>query len=196
MSEQIGASEHAINLNEVLTLQDVTVREGTVLRPMQNSDATGVLQILEADPSIRKRVTVASRMHNEEDVKREVAAYQNEGDHIRYIIHENGTCVGLVSLWRDSGFFGQEAKPHAYGFGYFLDPTARGRGLITDSIRTLMNVSQACLRIDTFMAFCEDDNTESIAVLKKLGFMPTENTFSEPAAGWTERLYEKEATNA
>lgn len=196
MSElNINYDEQLVDLRAQPSLQEVPVREGVILRPMQNADAPGILRILEADPSIRDRVTVASRMHNTEDVQREVAAYQSDDSHIRYVIHEDGNCVGLVSLWRDTGFFGQEAKPYAYGFGYFLDPAARGKRLVTDSVQALMNTVQTNFRVESFMAFCEDNNVESIAVLQKLGFAPMEKIFPEPTEGWPERLYEKDVTN-
>jgi RimJ/RimL family protein N-acetyltransferase len=180
-----------VNLHEQPDLQAVPVRAGVVLRPMQASDAPEMLAILAADPSIRDRVTVASRMHTEEDVRKEVESYKADDSVIRYVIEEEGKCVGLVSFWRDTGFFGQEPKPRTFGFGYFLDPAARGRGLMTDVVGTLMTTAQANFPVDSFIAFCEDANQESVTVLEKLGLEPTDILFSEPTHGWEERMYEK-----
>ena len=47
------------------------------------------------------------------------------------------------------------------------------------------------LRVNQFIAFCEDSNHESIAVLTRLGFKPTAETFTEPDNGWIERKYTK-----
>ncbi|HSX37123.1 MAG TPA: GNAT family N-acetyltransferase [Patescibacteria group bacterium] len=187
--------DQLVNLYDQPELHEVQVREDVILRPMQDSDAQEILAILNADPSIREQVTVASRMHNEEDVRREVASYQADGSVIRYVIEQEGKCVGLVSFWRDTGFFGQEAQPHKFGFGYFLNPTERGKGLVTDSVRALMETAQASFRVDSFIAFCEDANQESVAILLKLGLEPTEVTYPEPAHAWLERMYEKRITD-
>jgi RimJ/RimL family protein N-acetyltransferase len=192
MSEQTANLANQVpNLHEQPSLQEVQIREGVVLRPMAETDAAELLDVLNADPSIRDRVTVASRMHAEDDVKREVEAYKADEGLIRYVVVDEERVVGLVSFWRDDGFFGQEANPNSYGFGYFLHPKARGRGLITDSVGVLMRVAQESFPVDYFMAFCEDDNPKSIRVLRKLGFEPTERAYVEPTRGWKERLYEK-----
>lgn len=194
MSEQTvvtAENEQVINLHEQPDLQEVMVRPGLRLRPMQDLDAPELLAILEEDPSIRDQVTVASRMRTEDDVRREVTDYKADDSVIRYVIDSDRKCVGLVSFWRDTGFFGQEANPHAFGFGYFLSPTERGKGFVTDSVSKLMETAQRAFRVDSFIAFCEDNNTASKAILLRLGLTPSAVTYPEPTHGWTERMYEK-----
>jgi RimJ/RimL family protein N-acetyltransferase len=94
-------------------------------------------------------------------------------------------------LWRDEGYFGTPPQVNDYGFGYFLDPKERGNGFVTRAIQKLMDTVVKNLRVNQFVAFCEDSNTESISVLLKLGFKPTNKTFPEPINGWIERKYEK-----
>lgn len=190
MSE-LKSDKEIVDLHRQPALQEVGVRSGVVLKPMAINDAPAILAILDADPSIRKRVSAAAGMIDTEGVQREIEEYRADPGLIRYMIHSHEKAVGLVSLWRDDGFFGQEAQPHTFGFGYFLDPAERGKGLVTDSVQKLMDTVQGNFRVDSFVAFCEDDNRESVAVLTKLGFAPTEKTFREPSYDWVERKYEK-----
>ncbi len=196
MTEQLvsGINEDqrtGINLHDIEVLQRIDVREGLTLRPMRVEDASRLLEILESDPSIRERVTVASRIHTEEDVVREVDFMESEPGLIRYVIADDaGLCVGLVSFWLDPGFFGQEPLPNTYGFGYFLDPAQRGKSIVTDSVKNLIKIaSESVPGIEGFTAFCEDGNAESVSVLTSLGFVPTGITYSEPVNGWEERQY-------
>lgn len=181
----------AVNLHTVAALKNVRVRDGVVLRPLEEGDAADILRILAADPSIRERVVMAARMHSEADVAKEVADYRANDGSLRLVIVQDGRCVGHVAFWRDGGYFGHKADPNAYGFGYFLDPAVRGSGLAADCVRALMKVAQDNLRVDAFIGFCEDDNPGSIATLRKVGLEPTDLTFTDPTYGWVERRYEK-----
>lgn len=166
------------------------------MRPLQSEDATDLLTVLEKDPSIRQRVTVAERMGNPNDVVREVQAYQSDPEGlIRYAVLCDEKCVGLVSFWKDHGYFGQDFEPDSYGFGYFIDPSLRGKGLITDAVRAIMTRAPEVIGVRRFIAFCEDDNVASSKVLLKLGFKKTNETFTEPKNGWVERMYVKELGN-
>lgn len=180
-----------VDLHSQAALQEIEVRPEVVLRPMVIEDAPEILAILDADPSIRDRVSAATGMVNKEGVQDEIDLYRADTGLIRYMIHSHGKVAGLVSLWRDDGFFGQDAQPHTFGFGYFLDPEQRGKGLVTDSVQKLMDAASSNFRVDSFIAFCEDDNRESVSVLTKLGFAPTDQKFHEPSYGWDERKYEK-----
>lgn len=178
-----------LNLHDIPLLQFVHVAPGVMLRNLKPSDADELLAILDKDPSVRERVTVASRLHSAKDVQTEVDRIAADPWLIRYVIIADDKIVGLISLWKDDGFFGQIPEKNGYGFGYFLDPTMRGKGLMTKSIRKLMETTLIALVVDTFVAYCEDDNSQSIAVLNKLGFRPTNEVYGEPTKGWQERKY-------
>ncbi len=179
----------SFNLHEVPVLQSVAVRENVALRPLSPDDAGELLRVLEADPEIRHRVAIASKIHTLDDVLTEVEKYRQDPTTIRYSLFENDRYVGLVSFWNDDGLFGLAPDLHAYGFGYFLAPDARGRGLVTDAVRALMNIAEADLEAERFIAFCEDDNVESTRLLEKLGFLPDTETHHDAASGWTARKY-------
>jgi RimJ/RimL family protein N-acetyltransferase len=179
-----------INLHTIPALQEIYIREGVKLRLLDQSHAARLLEILEADSIIRDNVTVASRMHTQKDVANEIDSYHKDEGLIRYVLMRDDNPIGLVSLWRDDGFWGKKNLDD-YGFGYFLDQSERGKGLVTSAIQSLMDIVVKNLEVNQFVAFCEDLNKTSIAVLSKLGFRPTEETFSEPNNGWIERKYIK-----
>lgn len=182
------------NVHSILELKEVNVAEGVKLRPLDQSDAKRILEILNSDSNIRNRVTVASRLYTVKDVTDEIQFYHSDMGLIRYTLLKDNKPVGLVSLWRDDGFFGTKPNPDDYGFGYFLDPAERGKGLTSKAIQSLMRVITKGLRVRQFVAFCTDQNKESIAVLTKMGFKPTTETYSEPTHGWIERKYVRSTT--
>ena len=180
-----------LNLHKISGLNEIDVCQGVKLRPLYQSDATRILEILAADKSIRDKVTVASRLHTPKDIAIEIEHYRKDLGLIRYVLLKENNPIGLISLWRDDGFFGTSPNPNDYGFGYFLDPHERGKGLITLAVQSLMKTTAGNFHVRQFVAFCEDRNHESIAVLTKLGFKPTDKTFVEPDHGWVERKYVK-----
>ncbi len=177
------------NLHEIHGLAEVKVRENITLTPLTTEDASGLLKIIESDPSIRESVSVASRLHDENDVANEISNIAEDSGLIRYSIKDSDVIVGVISLWRDDGFFGTEPKLDDYGFGYFLDPKFRKKGIIRDSIKSLMNTVTDNLHVNRFIAYCEDNNQASISVLENAGFVPTDETLREPSNGWLERKY-------
>jgi RimJ/RimL family protein N-acetyltransferase len=180
-----------VNLHSIQALQKIDVADNISLCPLDQSHAKRLLEILAADSSIRDNVTVASRMHTQEDVAAEIESYSKDIGLIRYMLLRNDNPIGLVSLWRDDGFWGVKNLDD-YGFGYFLDPVERGKGLISSSIKKLMEIVKDNVEVNQFVAFSEDTNQGSIAVLTKLGFKRTEETLTEPNTGWIERKYIKQ----
>lgn len=176
-------------MHDINELQKISVSDSIVLRPLLEADSLRILEILNRDPSIRDRVTVASRLHSKQDIRNEIEKIDHDPELIRYVIEKHKKVVGLISFWKDPGFFGQPIEPKSYGFGFFLDPDFRGKGIITRSIIQLMYVAQGCLDVEYFIAFCEDNNLQSKTLLKKISFSPTDEVYGEPEQGWRERKY-------
>ena len=186
-----------VNLHEIPALKEIQVRDGLALRPLAVADGPRMLEMLDADPSIRTRVSVASRLHSQEDVATEVAAYQGDDHLIRYTILENGVPVGLVSFWRDvNNTFDAPDNPDDYGFGYFLDSSNRGRGVVTAAVRSIMDTATKNFYVRQFIAYCEDDNRDSIGVLLAQGFEPTDTVLTETNTGWSERKFVRPVGNS
>lgn len=169
--------------------ETIRVRDGVMLRPLESADASELLAILGADPSIRERVGVASRLYTVEDVAKLLEDESGDEELVRYVIVENDSVVGMVNFWRAGEFFGDKAEPDDYGFGYFLAPSARGRGLVTDSLSAVMATASAELDVKRFIAFCEADNAASGAVLRKAGFEKTDMQWKDDEHGWVEQKY-------
>ena len=191
MSEMTGDFDVLVNVHEHMLIE-LPVRDGVQLRPMQTHDAEPLLAIMERDPTIRNRVAVASNMKNVEGVHEQVDAYKADDSVIRYVIENGDDVVGLVSFWRDTGYFGYTPLKHTFGFGFFIDPNQRGEHLATDSVRALMQTAQSHFRVDAFIAFTEADNAASQGVLKSLGFTQTDKHFIEPHESWKESMWQKD----
>lgn len=181
-----------VNLHEVEALQEVRVRDDLLVRPLEYEDAEQIIAILDGDPTIRDRVSVASKMHSTEDVRKQVDTYRDDPHLVRYAIVSNKRVAGLVSFWRDvDNPFDSPDNPDDYGFGYFLDPDSRGQGIVTSVVSKFMQVADENLFVDNFIAYCEDNNDDSVAVLANLGFVPTDVTLEEKNSGWLERKFVK-----
>lgn len=174
--------------------ETINVRDGVVLRPLLTKDSLELLAILDADPSIRERVGVTSGLHTASDVAKLLAKEKGDDELVRFVIVENEHVVGLVNFWRAGEYFGDKAEPDDYGFGYFLAPSARGRGIVTNCLQALMNTASAYLPIRRFIAFCEANNTASGAVLQKAGFEKTDVAWKDNEHGWVEQKYARVIT--
>lgn len=170
----------------------VAVRDNVFLRPVEARDAPELLAILDADPAIRERVGVAARLYSVSDVETLLREESADTDILRYVICEHDKVVGMVNFWRAGDYFDGKADPEDYGFGYFLAPSARGRGLVTDSLRTLMDIAVKSLPVKRFIAFCEQNNDASGIVLQKAGFGKTDVKWRDSEHGWIEQKYIKQ----
>ncbi len=187
------ANTAPIDLHEVDALQEIQVSDNVLIRPMSENDAEEILRAIEKDASIREKVSVAAKMKSSEDVATQVSSYSSDPHLMRYVIEKDNEVVGLVSFWRDiDNPFDAPDNPDDYGFGYFLDPKHRGEGIATRAVEKLMQVASLNLKVDHFIAYCEDENKESVAVLQKLGFVGSDITLVEENHGWTERKYIKQ----
>lgn len=97
-----------VNLHTISALKEINIGDGIKLRPLDQSHATRLLEILADDTSIRDKVSVASKLHTLEDVIAEIERYCKDTGLIRYVLVRDDNPIGLVSLWRDDGFWGQK----------------------------------------------------------------------------------------
>jgi len=186
-----------VDLHQIPVLQNVEVRDSLHLRPLAETDAPRILEILAADPNIRQRVSIAEAMKTNVDVCREIETAREDPGLIRYAILHSGNPIGLISFWSDDGVaFGTPPAWNDYGFGYFLDKDFRGQGIITAAMSRIMDIATHNLPVHQFIAFCEQDNPKSAAVLRRLGFQPTGQLFGELKHGWREEKYIKPIVKA
>jgi ribosomal-protein-serine acetyltransferase len=79
-------------------------------------------------------------------------------------IRYNGKLVGMIGLhyidWKNS----------STSIGYFLSEDAQGHGIITRSVKALVDYLFGTLKINRVMIECSTSNHKSIAIPERLGF--------------------------
>lgn len=183
-------SELGISNNEVFMPQEIVVDEGTSLRFLMPEDADRVYQIFEADPEIQRRVTWTHGLQGVEEVRDAILNFQKTRS-IRYAIVSDGAIAGYVGMWSDHGYMDGEDHKGWFGFGYFLDPSYRGKGLVKRATEAMMTKAESVFDVCKWSVYVEDDNESSRAVLSKLGFVATDHIFDEPVMHVQERQWEK-----
>jgi RimJ/RimL family protein N-acetyltransferase len=170
----------------------INVADDLGLRLLVPDDAMRIFAIFQADPSIQKTMTWPFRLKTVEDTKERIQKF-NDSEELRYAIIYDGELIGYIGIWKDKGWFGT-IQPDDYSYGYFCDPTKRGKGIITDTAKVLMAQVESVVRVKTFSLYIEDSNPASQAVAKKLGFRATDEVYTEPVLGSTERRYIRKIT--
>lgn len=94
------------------------------------------------------------------------------------------------------GFTGLHIPSHDLPFspcveiGWRLSPDYWGKGLVTEAAETALNIAFTQLNLEEIVAFAVQDNTRSIAVMKRLAMVKDPNPFFHPAMPKGHRLSE------
>lgn len=176
--------------DQIAELEAISVRDGLELTQLNSADGQAIVDMLEHNPEIAQRVTFAARI-SQEGYANQLRETQQDPTKIRYGIRLEGRLVGVLSFWQEDDFMGQVPDEDSYGFGFFRDARVHEKGVVTTSVAALMERASEVLPVKHFVAFCEDDNTSSQAVLRRLGFERTDEVYGEPENGWQERKYRK-----
>ncbi|UXY39816.1 GNAT family N-acetyltransferase [Streptomyces albidocamelliae] len=140
----------------------MTVLHGAsvVLRPSVTEDVPALA-------AIRATPEVQARWKGADDLEADVAAgLEDDGCHCLTIRHQQ-RIIGMIQWYSE-----EDPDYRHAGIDIFLDPTAHGRGLGTDAVRTLArHLIHECgyhrLIIDPAA-----DNTVAIRCYEKVGFRP------------------------
>lgn len=141
----------------------LTAETGLVLTRLLPDDAEAYLRLMRDN---REHLTRHGDF--EEQLEATVAATRAafarhpEGGETAYGIRAQGRLVGGVSL--------VAVDPPRYGIGYWLDRSATGRGYMTAACEALLEQARRSLEATDFYAGVTHGNTESEAVLRRLGF--------------------------
>jgi ribosomal-protein-serine acetyltransferase len=87
-----------------------------------------------------------------------------EGGTAGYALWENGRVIGIA------GLHDIDASNRAAAIGYWLAAAAQGRGLITETVRRLLDLGFGGLELERIEIRCATGNTRSWAVPERLGF--------------------------
>ncbi len=169
---------------------EIIVEKGLKLRLLMPDDAEAMLIIFRKDPNIPKTVTWPAGLADEQAVRQKII--QMRVGSTRYaIVGRNDNIIGYIGVWEDGGYFGNEPRKGEFGFGYFLDPDSRGKGIIARSLVGMLDEALRVYSVKTFAAYIADDNLASQSVVKSLGFIRTDEVYEEPVLHCLERKYEK-----
>lgn len=170
--------------------REILTEQGFKLRFLRPEDAEGIYEIFQADPMIQSYVTWTAGLENAEDVRRAIEEFQSKQS-LRYAITDEDSVVGYIGIWKDRGYFTGKPAEGEYGFGYFVDPAERGRGIVTSAAKALTAEAERVFPIEIYSLYIEDGNLASQAVARKLGFGRTDTVVEEPKLHCLERRWEK-----
>lgn len=170
--------------------REIALSDTLSLSLLTPEDAQRIAEIFDADPSIQRRVTWAHGLEDVDAIAARIERFQQNGS-LRYGIRQDGRLIGYVGMWKDEGYMEGVATEGQYGFGYFLDPASRGKGTMVAAVEKLMETAEGVFDVEVWAAYCEDDNSASQGVLKKLGFTRTKMVFDEPTMHTAERRWER-----
>ena len=92
-----------------------------------------------------------------------------DGSDCPYVMLLSGELVGVIGLHRRQG-------PETLEIGYWLEQARTGQGLVTEAARALTDVAlgggghPGMERIESVVIHCDQDNTASAGVPRRLGF--------------------------
>lgn len=162
---------------------EVPVDQHVSIRLFVPEDAQRIYDMVTDDPDILTHIGWLDECKTVEDIAERISLV-NQADSYRYGIIEDGKVVGYVGLWPSH----KSPEPYEFDIGYFLDPKARGRGLVTKSVNALIDAAGKNISVDSFALFIREANLESQAVAKRLGFAATDFMFKDPQ-GLQQRRY-------
>ena len=146
------------------------------LRPAWPEDAAALVQAIGHDAVIRMllRVPHPYRLADAEAF----CASPRRHDEARFVIvaHDRGAPALIGGI----GISEHEGAPH---LGYWLTPSAWGRGYATEAGRAVVDMARHALPLQRLDAWHFADNPASGAVLRKLGFRCTGQALVKTSAG-------------
>lgn len=134
--------------------------ERLILRGIEEADLADVLPVTVYD-GLQAQSEKETRMMLER-----IAEDQRFGHTIHWGIALNGTnrIIGTCGFYR--GFWRQVGE-----IGYILKPEFRRQGLMFEAIGAIIRYGFEGLQLDRIDAYTRQDNSASVALLKKLGFI-------------------------
>jgi [ribosomal protein S5]-alanine N-acetyltransferase len=143
-------------------LDDGTVR----LRPWRDGDL-GCVEAASTDPRIAEGTTVPApftRPQGEAFIRRQHARTRNgEGWSLAIADAVSDAALGCVALLL-------RPQPGVAGIGFWLVPSARGRGVATRAVGLLTACGLEAAGLQRIEAWVEPDNAAAVAVLRRCGF--------------------------
>lgn len=145
-------------------MQPVTLRTERLVLSIPTIDDVDAIYAACQDPDIQRYTTVPSpyeRKHAEGFVPHVVTSWES-GTELTWAIREGQTLAGLIGLYRVSNGGGE--------IGYWMSPGSRGRGLLTEAGRAVVDWGFAELQLQRIEWRAVVGNAGSARIAQKLGF--------------------------
>lgn len=142
--------------------------ERLLLRYIEYADAPFILQLLNTPGWLQ--YIGDRKVHSIEDAERYILngpmkSYEDKGFGLLLVIEKmSGIPIGICGLLK------RDHLPHP-DLGFAFLPEHMGKGYAFEAGTAVLNYGQASLHIDTIAAITLPDNTASVSLLKKLGFV-------------------------
>lgn len=149
------------------------------------ADAPALDRLRQRDPDFSNRITW---MHDIGEGVDAITTAIEESDSLikRYGIRRHNDIIGYIAIGASS-----DGVPGTYEIGYFLDSEARGKGVITKAVASLLMSATTHLKPSCFWANIADDNEASQKIVQAVGFESTDDMIWDEILGVWERRWRK-----
>jgi RimJ/RimL family protein N-acetyltransferase len=153
------------------------------LRPLREGDAPAVFagfndwEVVRSLSSPPWPNTLADA---ESAVRRSLDATTNPDEELRFAITRKDALIGIIGVRHRAA--GEHQRADGYNIGYWLGRDHWGQGLMTEAARGLIAHTFALTRADAIYSGAFAENTASLNVQRKIGFLPYSETilYSRP----------------
>jgi RimJ/RimL family protein N-acetyltransferase len=139
------------------------------LRLFNHGDEEDLLRLVQ-DENVQKYVPWAKRIHDLESARETIDNFTSSWERqvmARYVIDIDGNFAGYTGLWTDK-------QPNYYEFGFAVFPELRGQGIGKKVVAEVINIAKTKLQAKGMVAYVDDSNDASKAVVVSFGFSPTD----------------------
>lgn len=147
---------------------EARIAENAWLRPLAEADAAELFALVDAHrEDLRRWLPWVDTTLVRDDTRRflRVAVDQQDSGHGFHAgLRVDDRLAGIV------GFHRIDWINRAVELGYWLAPTARGRGLMTGCCRAMVDHAMGRLGLNRIVIRCAEDNLKSRAIPERLGF--------------------------
>lgn len=141
--------------------------ERLILRKLREKDWK-VISYLRTDKEVNKYVNRSNADSKEKAL--EFISKTNNGVENKSIYYwsisekDNGNMIGSICLWNFC------TKRNSGEVGYDLSPEFQGRGIMTESLKAILNFGFQTLNLNLIEAYTHSENKSSFQLLEKNGF--------------------------
>lgn len=146
---------------EEFDVQDI----GIHVRLFGHGDEDNLVRLANDEP-VQQFVPWAKRVVDRVSAERVINDFEGSwqrGVMARYCLEKGGEFAGYAGIWSDK-------KPGYYEFGFAVLPELRGQGIGTRTTEELFKIAKDHLHAKCMIAYVNDENLASQAVVNKHGF--------------------------